>query len=83
MRNPQIDALDRANFDLTTTKFSVWMYSEHAFRALSKDKWLSSRLNTVLKVYPKGTRFLDSDEPVFPFTESQLPRVLKVLGVKL
>ena len=49
-------------------------------KILSKDWYLSSRLQEITSHYPKGTTFNAGDEPVFYFNISQLEAVVGVLA---
>lgn len=43
---------------------------------------ISSRINKVLDRYPRGTVFLDTDEPVFFVPPHRMIHVRAVLGIK-
>jgi hypothetical protein len=61
-------------------KFEIWEYGGGHYRVVTRTKTLAKRVNRLLKQYEDYT-FLDGEEPVFKFTEAQLPSILKALQV--
>ena len=64
--------------DITTTKFDIYQ-GQGKIKIVTKDWYLTARVQQLTKHYPEDTVFAKDDEPVFHFNESLLAAVLDAI----
>jgi hypothetical protein len=62
------------DIDIDLPKFSVWKYSDTELRFFLKNSRKNTKLNELLKQYPKDTDFSSKDEPVFKLSIQDVVR---------